>query len=121
MPLTDQQLRNIDTTKEVKVETRTEAGSTRTIIWIVVADGQVYVRSVRGDEGHWYQRALANPSVAIHVAGDTIEFEAVPVDDDETIETVSDALRSKYQPGGSLDRMVRDEVLGDTLRLDPVD
>jgi hypothetical protein len=121
MPLTDQQSRNIDETKEVKVETRTEGGSTKTIIWIVVVDGEIYVRSVRGDEGHWYQRALANPRVAIHVVGEALEFEAVPVSDDDTIEAVSDALRSKYRPGGSLDRMVREEVLGDTLRLDPLE
>ena len=119
MALTDQQLSLLDETKEVRIRTRGATRSFTTIIWIVVADGTVYVRSVDGQEGNWYQRALLDPRVEVIVADQQIPFTAVHVDDKDEIETVSAALRAKYRPGGSLDRMVRDEVLGTTLRLEP--
>jgi hypothetical protein len=120
MALTEQQLALLAETKEVHIETGSDHGSTKTIIWIVVVDDRVYVRSVRGEPGRWYQRALANPEVSIHVGGEEIGFRAVYVDDGSEIEAVTRALRDKYPPGGSLDRMTREEVLDTTLRLEPV-
>jgi len=120
MAPTPDQLKLLDETNEVHVRTRSGERTVDTIIWIVVADGTVYVRSVDGHTGRWYQRALADPRVSILVDHDEIEFTAVHVDDPDEIDVVSDALRAKYRPGGSLDRMVRDEVLDTTLRLEPV-
>ncbi|HJS72417.1 MAG TPA: DUF2255 family protein [Acidimicrobiia bacterium] len=120
MTLTADQIAILDESKEVRIETVGSRGAVSTIIWIVVAGDEVYIRSVRGDEGRWYQRALADPNVAIDVAGERIAFRAVPVDDSAGIDAVTEALRAKYRPGGSLDRMTRDEVLGTTLRLEPV-
>jgi hypothetical protein len=121
MALSPAQLAWIDETKEVRIETLSSGGATRTIIWIVVTGGDVYVRSVRGEDGHWYQRALSNPLVAIEVDGERIEFRAVFVDDADEIMAVTDALQAKYPRGGSLDRMTREEVLDTTLRLDPIE
>jgi hypothetical protein len=120
MALTDDQLALLDRKQEVKVETVSADGSAKTIIWIVVIGDVVYVRSVRGASGRWYQRALANPQVAIHADGERIEFRAVHVDDPDVIEAVSGALRDKYPAGGSLDRMTDAGVLDTTLRLEPV-
>jgi hypothetical protein len=120
MPLTADQVAILDESNEVRIETNGRRGSVSTIIWIVVTGDEVYVRSVRGEEGRWYQRALADPGVSIDVAGEKIPFRAVPVDESAEIDSVTDALRAKYRPGGSLDRMTRDEVLGTTLRLEPV-
>lgn len=119
MDLTDDQQDLLDRTKEVEVETLSEDGPTKTIIWVVVIGGTVYVRSVRGQSGHWYQRALSNPLLAIHADGERIEFRAVQVNDPDEIEAVSGALRDKYPPGGSLDRMTDASVLDTTLRLEP--
>lgn len=121
MSLTAEQLAAIDAANEVDIHTSADGKTVATIIWVVVAEGDVYVRSVQAEDGLWYQRARANPSVALDVGGEVIEFEAVHIENDATIETVSDALRAKYRPGGSLDRMTRDDVLAHTLRLDPVD
>jgi hypothetical protein len=121
MALSDEQLALLDETLEVRIETSSDRGPRETVIWIVVADGEVYVRSVRGEKGHWYQRTISNPFVAIHVDGERLEFRAVHVKDSDTIGTVSDALRAKYPPGGSLDRMTRQEVLDTTLYLEPED
>lgn len=119
MALSSEQLALLDETLEVRVETRTDRGAYKTIIWIVVADGEVYVRSVNGEKGRWYQRTLSNPFVAIHVDGERLDFRAVHVKDPDTIQAVSDALRGKYPPGGSLDRMTQAGVLDTTLHLEP--
>lgn len=120
MAPTPDQLALLDETREVRIRTRSGDRAVDTIIWVVVTDGTVYVRSVTGERGRWYRRALANPNVAILVDGDQIEFEALLVTGPEEIDAVSDALRAKYRPGGSLDRMTSDHVLETTLRLDPV-
>ena len=121
MALSPAQLAWIDETKEVRIETVSSRGTTKTIIWVVVAGGEVYVRSVRAEDGHWYNRALSNPLVAIDVDGERVEFRAVYVDDADEIMAVTDALQAKYPPCGSLDRMTREEVLDTTLRLDPIE
>lgn len=120
MALTTEQLSLLDEILEVRIETRSDDRAYKTITWIVVADGEVYVRSVNGEKGHWYQRTIENPFITVHAGGEQLEFHAVPVKEPGTIETVSAALRAKYPPGGSLDRMTRDEVLDTTLRLEPV-
>src|SRR5687767_2300463 len=82
---------------EVDVETRRRDGTgVRTIIWVVVDGGQVYVRSVLGEQGKWYRRLRANPSGALHVGGRAVPVRAVPVDNDPEVERVSEALRRKY-------------------------
>lgn len=119
MALSDQQLALLDKTKEVRIRTRGATRAFTTIIWIVVSDGTVFVRSVDGEEGNWYQRALHDSNVEVIVGDQQIPFTAVHVEDRDEIDAVTAALRAKYRPGGSLDRMVRDDVLGTTLRLDP--
>jgi hypothetical protein len=121
MAQTDAQLALLDETQEVHVRTHSGDDSKETVIWIVVVDGEVYVRSVRGDDGNWYQRALADPRVEIIAGGEEFEFLARPVEETAEISAVSNALRSKYSPGSSLDAMVRTEVLDNTFRLEPRD
>src|ERR671932_219618 len=90
-------LRRIGAAEEVEIETRRGAGSSlRTTIWIVVADGQVYVRSVRGPGGKWYRRLRRDPEGALHVGGTRTPVRAMPVGDAAEIERVSEALRQKY-------------------------
>src|SRR3712207_3827411 len=45
--------------EEVRVETSRDASSPRheTVIWVVVVDGDAFVRSVRGGKGRWYREA----------------------------------------------------------------
>lgn len=120
MSFSSEDLRLIDETGEVHIETKRGDRTHRTVIWVIVDDGEVFVRSVRGPSGKWYQRALADPDVALDVAGRRIPARAVPADDEESVERTSAALRRKYRPGGSLNSMLRHEVLDTTLRLDPV-
>ena len=116
-------LDQLDGTREVYIETSRDAGSPgrRTIIWVVVVGGEVFVRSVRGRKGRWYQRISAYPEGALHVRGDRIPVRAVPATDDETVDAVSAAVRSKYEDAwpGPTAGMVRPEVLETTLKLSP--
>jgi hypothetical protein len=119
MPLEPEQLERISETREIVIETRRGERAFDTIIWVVVDDGEVFVRSVRGEEGRWYQRALADPNVALTVGGDCFDFVAVPAGDATSVERTSTALSRKYR-GRSLEMMLLPKTLGTTLRLDPV-
>ena len=110
----------IDRAKEVRIETQAPDGPVhRTIIWAVVNDDRVFVRSWRGATARWYREALANPAVALHVDGRRIPATAIPADDPDSIERASTGLQSKYVGDPSTPAMVREEILGTTLRLEP--
>ena len=120
MTFTTDTLESIDAAHEVHIETRAEDGRAyRTVIWIMVEDGAVYVRSVRGDDGRWYQRATANPAVKIVVGSVEIDAVARAAPDEQSVRRASEGLRRKYSPGSSLDAMLAAAVLHTTLRLEP--
>ena len=102
------------------IETKASDRTVKTVIWVVQAEGDLYIRSYLGDAGAWYQRALANPSVALILDGLRAEFEAVPANDPRSIEMTSQALREKYARSGSLEAMLAPEILHTTLRLAPL-
>jgi hypothetical protein len=116
-------LKLLDETREVRIETRRDEDSPehRTIIWVVVVEGEVFVRSVRGPQGRWYREISSNPEGALHVGDDRIPVRATSATDDATVDAVSAAIRSKYEKSspGSTAAMVRPEVLPTTLELSP--
>jgi hypothetical protein len=116
-------LRLLDETKEVRIETRRDGDSPehRTIIWVVVVEGEVFVRSVRGQRGRWYREISSNPEGALHVQDDRIPVQAIPVTEEAMVDAVSAAFRSKYQQSSpsSTEAMVRPETLPTTLKLWP--
>ena len=116
-------LQLLDETEEAQIETRRDEDAPvhRTIIWVVTVDGEVFVRSVRGERGRWYREASANPDAALHVGDRRIPVRAVPVRGEATVGAVSDAYREKYGPTapGSTRAMLRPETLPTTLKLEP--
>jgi hypothetical protein len=108
-------------TDEVEIGTRRTNGElVRTIIWVVVDGGQVYVRSVEGEKGWWYRRLRRDPLGELHVDGSAAPVRAVAVEELAEIERVSAALRAKYgRHAASLARMLLPETLPTTLRLEP--
>jgi hypothetical protein len=108
-------------TGEVEIGTRRANGEmVRTIIWVVVDGGRIYVRSVEGEKGWWYRRLRRDPLGELHVGGSSAPVRAVAVEDPAEIERVSAALRAKYaRQAGSLARMLQPETLPTTLRLEP--
>jgi hypothetical protein len=116
-------LRLLDETKEVRIETRRDGDSPehRTIIWVVVVEGEVFVRSVRGRRGRWYREISSNPEGALHVEDDLIPVRAASVTEGATVDAISAAFRSKYQQSSpaSTEAMLRPETLPTTLKLSP--
>lgn len=108
---------------EVHIEPRSAGGQRvgPVTIWVVVVDGNVYVRSYLGPSGHWYQALLRHPTGVLHVDGRDVPFRAVRVDDQGEIARVSEAYRRKYERNWPKEsaKMLRDEVLSTTLRLEP--
>ena len=120
MSFTPEELDLIDRTQEVEIETQAPEGpSHQTVIWAVVDDGHVFVRSFKGSTARWYREALANPAVALHVDGRRLTATAIPADDPDSIERTSSKLRTKYAGDPAVKSMVREEVLDTTLRLEP--
>ena len=116
-------LRLLDETKEVRIEPRRDGDSPehRTIIWVVVVEGEVFVRSVRGRRGRWYREISSNPEGALHVEDDLIPVRAASVTEGATVDAISAAFRSKYQQSSpaSTEAMLRPETLPTTLKLSP--
>ena len=115
----DDELDLIDRTEEVEIETHDPEGAVhKTIIWAVVDDGAVFVRSYRGPQARWYREALADPSVALHVDGQRLPVTAVLADDPDSIERTSNGILRKYAGDPAAKSMVRPELLDLTLRLE---
>jgi hypothetical protein len=114
-------LARLDETKVVHIETRSPKGKRHLVpIWIVVVEGVPYVRSVRGPEGRWYRELLALGEGAVAAGGKRIAVRARLDDSPKAIADVSAALRRKYKTSGSsLASMLRPNVLGTTVRLEP--
>ena len=105
--------------EEVDVETRSAAGDVHsTIVWPLVRDGVVYLRSYKGPSGRWYREAVAEPAIALNLAGRRLAARAIPATDPLSIEACSAALREKYPRDYSLEAMLVPEVLPTTLRIE---
>jgi hypothetical protein len=106
--------------EEIEIETRSAIGEThRTIIWPVVRNDAVLVRSVRGRTARWYREALADPAVAIHLDGRRLAATAVPATSPADVGACSDGFREKYARDPSLGAMLDPGVLDTTTRLEP--
>ena len=116
-------LQVLDETREAQIETRRDEDAPvhRRIIWVVTVDGEVYVRSVRGENGRWYREVSANPYAALHFGDRRIPVRAVPVRGEPTVGAVSEAYRDKYgrTSPGSTRAMLQPETLPTTLKLEP--
>lgn len=120
MSFSPAELDRIGRAEEVEIETQAPDGPVhRTIIWAVVDDDRVFVRSFKGPGARWYREAQANPAVALHVDGQRLPATAIPATDPDSIDRTSDAFRHKYAGDPAVKSMVADGVLETTLRLEP--
>jgi hypothetical protein len=111
----------LETVEEVDIETSRGAGAPvhRTTIWAVTGEGQVYVRSLNGEDGRWYQELIANPDAILHVEGDAIPVRAVRAADPESVARATRGFNEKYAESPALHTMVRKGIEATTVRLDP--
>ena len=114
-------LESFDKTSVVEIETKSAKGTKHSVpIWIVVADGVPYVRSVRGPQGRWYKELLARGEGAIVARGKRTAVKAIHDRSKAAIDATSAALSRKYKgSGGSLASMLKADVLDTTVRLEP--
>jgi len=119
----ENELGRIGRTTELRLASRRPDGSfgRYATIWVVVAGGDVYVRSAYGFDNRWFQRALRSGEGSIEAGGVSREvtFEEpgaeVPAD-------VTAAYHAKYDRYGStiVGTVVSPEAVRSTLRVTPV-
>ena len=87
-----------------------------------MVDGEdVFVRSWKGDRGYWYQSATEpNAVVALIINRRRVPVSVHDATDEDSVARCSEQLRRKYARSQSLAGMLRAEVLGTTLRLEPL-
>lgn len=115
------ELEQIAGAREIEVSSLREDGAlTKPVtIWAVRVDGELYVRSVRGEEGGWYRAAERRHEGRIE-AGDAavdVTFEDAPHHLDEEIDA---AYKAKYgYPSGPVDSVTTADAQATTTRLVP--
>lgn len=120
MPFRPRDLHELDTVREIRIETHGDRDVVHsTVIWIVVDGADVFVRSVGGEKGRWYREALANPNVTLDDEGRRLEATAIPVRDADSIRRINEALKRKYASDDGYDEMLAHDVLNANFRLEP--
>lgn len=115
-------LATIDQAQEIRIASRRADGSLSpdVIIWAVVAEGAVYVRSAYGAGNGWYQRAVSRGAGRVSAGG--VEQAVTFTQEVGSQTAIDDAYASKYVHYPSIVAgMVGEKVWGVTLRADPVD
>ena len=111
-------LRELREGREVAILTEKHPNSA-VVIWVVVADNEVFVRSVGGTKGRWYRDLAAGGPATLEFAGRVLTVQAIPVSDPEAVARASREYLRKYQPSPYAQAMVKSEILSTTLRLEP--
>ena len=111
-------LRELHDIREVAIRTEKHPG-TSVIIWVVVADDEAFVRSVRGSKGRWHRDLATGGFATLEFAGRRLAVQVIPVSDPAAIDRTSREFLRKYQPSAHAHEMVRSEILSTTLRLEP--
>ncbi|WP_338671412.1 DUF2255 family protein [Streptomyces sp. SCSIO 30461] len=91
-------------------------------IWVVVLDGEAYVRSAFGGRSAWYSQVLGRADTEVEVDGHRLSVTLQPVADPELVQRVSDAYRAKYGLSwpGPVESMNGHEAAATTMRLTDV-
>jgi hypothetical protein len=116
---TAEELDTLDRIPEIRVAGRRRDGSLRRliIVWQVVVDGKVYVRSVRGTDGSWYKGVVRHHEGAISWNGETRDVTYVP--DHTADEQIDAAYFAKYGNGSPTRAITNAQATATTLRVEP--
>ena len=111
-------LRQLRNTREFAIRTEKRPNSA-IVIWVVVADDDVFVRSWLGSKGRWYRDLAAGGTATLEFAGRLLEVQAFPASDPDAVARASREFLQKYRTSSHAQEMVRSEILATTLRLEP--
>jgi hypothetical protein len=116
---TTRELDELDRANEVRVAGRRADGSARTltIVWHVVVDGDLYLRSVKGPDGQWYQGVARHFEGYLRWANTTREVTYTL--DESRDEAVDAAYFAKYGSGSASRSITSALAKQTTLRVDP--
>jgi hypothetical protein len=99
---------------------RDGADTDRVPIWVVVVDGDVYVRSYKGVTSRWFRRAEADPDQVLVLGGRELDIEFVDVDRlDHINKAIDAAYDSKYSKYDYVSAMSEPAAVEATLRVLP--
>src|SRR5260370_41529909 len=82
--------------KEVTIRTEKHPDSA-VVIWVVVTDDEVFVRSFRGTKGRWYRDLATCGPATLEFAGRRLSVQAMPANNPAAIERASHAYLDKYR------------------------
>jgi hypothetical protein len=111
-------LRVLREAREVAIRTERHPNSA-VVIWVVVAEDEVFVRSVRGAKGRWYRDLAAGGPATLEFAGRPLAVQAVPVADSAATARASQEYLEKYRTSPYAQAMVKSDTLATTLRVEP--
>ena len=109
----------IDRADEVRVAARRPDGTLRaaTIVWHVVVDGALFIRSVRGEDGAWYRAVRRTGTGTIDAGGVHAGVSFGP--DASQDGAIDRAYRVKYGRGSAVQAITSLVATATTLRIDP--
>jgi len=117
------ELERIDRAEELKIATERADGTLRrdVPIWVVSADGQVYVRTWYRRRDGWFGHAVGSRRARVRIPGLEADVTVEDIGNDESNlrAGIDAAYRAKYGRYGetTVDRMVSDDAAATTLRL----
>jgi len=115
------ELDRIAAADELQIAPRDGAGTRHpTTIWVVRDGDDLYVRSVRGQDGGWYRAARSSHAGSISAGGVTKDVTFTEVTDPAVNEQIDSAYRTKYgKYRDYVAPMLVDPARSTTLRLQP--
>ncbi|CAM3541043.1 DUF2255 domain-containing protein [Occultella aeris] len=109
----------IDNVGELDVAAHRPDGTLRNsrVVWHVVVDGALYIRSVRGQEGAWYRGVQRTGTGVVDAGG--VHAEVTFTRDDTHDASIDAAYRAKYGGGSAVVAITNAVATATTLRVDP--
>lgn len=95
---------------------------TSKIVWHIVVDDALYIRSVRGTEGAWYrgvQRTSSGVIDADVIDADVIDADVEFTHDHSRDDAIDTAYHDKYGNGAAVRAITSEQARATTLRVDP--
>ena len=112
-------LATIDRAGELRVAAQRSDGtlSTPRIVWHVVVNGSLYMRSVRGDAGGWYRGVRKTGAGTIDTGA--VHAAATFISDDTHDEAIDRGYRDKYGSNPAVASITSPAARATTLRVEP--
>jgi hypothetical protein len=121
----DHPAKHLKAAQEVLLGTTSPSGALhKTKLWVVVVDGEPYLRSMNGPGARWYREISRSGDAKLKLldggGNRVLDVHAEHVDDPATLAQVSKAIKKKYgwTHPQYLPRFLDDESVAATLRLD---